>query len=308
VNLRDAAVEFHELPTSLIDAPELPARSEMDEEKLEELTADVKAKGVLVPISVVRVGERYEVVAGHRRTIAANRAGLPTIRALVYADKSAALEAIKWSENRFREDMSPAEEATYFSELLERDCGGDTNKLAAQLGEKRSYVEGRLLLFQGAPEVFNALQKKQITIGVAHELNKCTEKLMRDFYLANAIRDGATVTVVTGWIQQWKNTLGPGGAPADATAPRLTAGPVPQTNYFTCAVCGGTDDVHLMQPVNIHTYCSKATLEKALALYNRRGEFLVWPRSIDEATHLVNRLLEAFPTLGDMSSPAQEVP
>lgn len=298
MNLRDIVVEFRELPTHLIDAPELPARSEMDETKLDELTADVRAKGVLVPISVVRNGERYEVVAGHRRTIAANRASVATIRALVYPDKSSALEAIKWSENRFREDMSPAEEATYFAELLERDCGGDTNKLAALLGENRSYVENRLLLFNGAPEVFNALQQRQISIGVAHELNKCTEKLMRDYYLDSAIRNGATVSVVTGWIQQWRNSLGPGGAPADVTSPPATPGPVPQTNYFTCAACGGTEDVHLMQPVNVHTYCKKAVLDKALELYARRGEFLPWPRSMEEASHIVNRILEAFPNLG----------
>src|SRR5262245_10214799 len=298
MNLRAAIVEFRELPTGLIDAPELPARSEMDETKLEELTTDVRAKGVLVPISVVRAGERYEVIAGHRRKIAAERAGVATVRALVYADKSAALEAIKWSENRFREDMSPAEEATYFAELLERDCGGDTNKLAELIGEKRSYVEGRLLLFQGAAEVFNALQARTITIGVAHELNKVTEKLMRDYYLDRAIREGATVALVTGWVQQWRSSLGPSGPPADEAQAPIARGPVPVTNYFTCIACDGTDDVHLMQPVNVHTHCKKAVLDKALAFYARRGEVIAWPRSLDEAHHLVTRILEAFPTLG----------
>src|SRR5262245_31510687 len=298
MNLRAAIVEFRELPTGLIDAPELPARSEMDETKLEELTTDVRAKGVLVPISVVRAGERYEVIAGHRRKIAAERAGVATVRALVYADKSAALEAIKWSENRFREDMSPAEEATYFAELLERDCGGDTNKLAELIGEKRSYVEGRLLLFQGAAEVFNALQARTITIGVAHELNKVTEKLMRDYYLDRAIREGATVALVTGWVAQWRSSLGPGGPhPAD-TKTSATPALVPVTNYFTCVACGGTEDVHLMQPVNVHTHCQKAILTKALELYERRGALLVWPRTEEEALHLVNRICEAFPTLG----------
>lgn len=298
MNLRDEVVEFREVPTQLIDEPALPARMEMDEEKMLELIADVTAKGVLVPISVFRKGERYEVVAGHRRRIAAGRAGLPAIRCLVYATGGAALEAIKFSENRHREEMSAAEEAQYFSELLVRECDNDTNRLAALLGEKRSYVEGRLLLFQGAPEVFTALARRQITIGAAHELNKCSDKLMRDYFLSNAIRDGASVTLVTRWIQQWRASLGPGGESAAAPFAPAAPGPVAETNYFTCVCCHGTEDVHLMSPVNVHSHCRRAILEKALEFHARRGQFYEFPRTYPEAATLVNQILERFPELG----------
>lgn len=298
MNLRDELVEFREVPTHLIDEPRLAARLEMDEDKMTELVADVTAKGVLVPIHVFRTGERYEVVAGHRRRIAAGRAGLPAIRCLIYANGSAALEAVKFSENRHREEMSAAEEASFFSELLVRDCHNDTNELAALLGEKRSYVEGRLLLFQGAPEVFNALARRQISIGIAQELNKCGDKLMRDYFLSNAIRDGATVALVTRWIQQWRASLGPGGEHGSPLVQAAALGPIPQTNYFTCVACDGTEDVHLMQPVNVHSHCRKAILEKALAMYARRGAVLEFPRTIAEAAALVNQILERFPELG----------
>jgi ParB family transcriptional regulator, chromosome partitioning protein len=267
MNLRDVAVEFRELPTSLIDEPELPARAGMDIDKLDELTADVKAKGVLVPISVVRSGERFEVIAGHRRRIAAGRAGVPTIRCLIYPTKQLALEAVKWSENRYREDLSVAEEAAYFHELLNSQCGGDTNQLCALLGEKRTYVEGRLLLFQGAPEVFNALAERKITIGVAHELNKCTEKLMRDYFLDRAIRDGASIAMVTGWIQQWRNTLVPAGSEKGFDFQAAAPAAVATSNYFRCYVCGGEHDIHEMRPVNVHGYCEKAILDPLLRAY-----------------------------------------
>src|SRR5262245_37018830 len=297
MSLRDAVVEFRHVPVQLIDAPELPARAEMDEGKMDELIADVKTKGVLVPLSLVRVRDRYEVVAGHRRRIAAERASVLTVPALVYAEKTAALEAVKWSENRFREEMSVAEEATYFAELLERDCGGDTNKLAELLGEKRSYIEGRLLLFQGAAEVFDALAQRKITIGVAHELNKCDEKLMRDYYLDCAIRQGATIGLVANWIEQWRHSRGPCTATDDATPAASTPGPVPQTNFFTCIACGESDDVHLMQPVNVHTHGRKAVLDKALALYARRADVVLWPRTVDEAMTLANQVIERFPEI-----------
>lgn len=264
MSVRDTRPAFAEVPIQLIDEPELPARSRMDDEKLEELTTSIRTNGVLVPISIVRIGDRYRVIAGHRRRIAAGRAGVPVIRALIYADDSAALEAIKYAENRFREELSAAEEAVYFTELLHRDCGGDTTRLAELLGEKRGYVENRLLLALGAPEVLAALEEKKIGVGVAHELNKCSEALMRHYFLEIAIRDGATQGTVVGWVQQWKAGLGPGGVPDAPTAPVSAPSAVPQTNYFTCYVCGKTHNVHTMQPINVHAACREAILDPLL--------------------------------------------
>jgi ParB/RepB/Spo0J family partition protein len=268
MNVRDVPVEYRELPVALIDAPVLPARSSMDDQKLDELIADVRAKGVLVPLSVVRNGDRYEVIAGHRRRIAAGRANLVTVRCLIYPTKANALEAVKYSENRFREDLNAADEAIYFTELLERDCGGDVDQLCAQLGEKRGYVEGRLRLFAGDENIFHELQAGQISIGMAHELNKCTDEQYRRYLLHQAIVGGATVNVVGAWVMDWKRSAqAASGAPLPV-ASSAPAGPVPELNYFTCCVCRGTDNVHRMRPINVHDYCELAVLEKLLATYH----------------------------------------
>lgn len=262
--------EFREVPLGLIDEPVLASRSSMDETKLDELTTSIRTIGLQQPIIIARVGDRFEVIAGHRRTRASKRAGLAAIPCIVYPDKSSALEAVKYAENRHREDLNPADEAIWFSELLERDCGGDVDALAEQLSEKRSYVEGRLLLFSGDPEVFAALQRGEIGLGVAHQLNRCTDAAWRRYLLHQAAVGGATVTVVSGWIQQWQRdaAIQTGeAAPVPAAAP---AGPVPETDYFRCAVCGKTDNVHLMRPINVHDYCKLAILDALLAAY--RGE------------------------------------
>jgi hypothetical protein len=72
---------------------------------------------------------------------------------------------------------------------------------------------------------------------------------------------------------------------------------VPQTNYFTCAICRGTENVAAMQPVNLHTYCREASFEKMLALWERRHEFVLHPRTLDEARALIDELSEQFPEL-----------
>ena len=270
MNLSTITREFREVPLGLIDAPELASRTTMDESLLDELTASIRSIGLVNPITLARTGDRYEVIAGHRRTLAARRAGLAAVPSIVYPTIDAALEAIKYAENRHREELNPADEAIWFHELLERDCGGDVDRLCEQLGEKRTYVEGRLLLFLGDPSVFEMLQRGAIKIGVAHELNKCTDERMRRYFLDAAIRGGATVAVVSGWVQDWKREAGlqapAGGNIFAASIPAA----VPDTHYFTCACCGGTDNVHLMVPVNMHSHCKLAIFDKLIAAY--RGE------------------------------------
>ncbi len=128
-----------EIPLARVDDPVLPSRSTMDSDRLDELVASIRTHGFISTIVVARVDDRYEVIAGHRRTIAAKRCQLVTVPALVYPTKDAALDGIKFAENRHREDLKPNEEAIWFNELLEGTCGGDTDKLAALLGEKRDY-------------------------------------------------------------------------------------------------------------------------------------------------------------------------
>jgi len=270
VSLAAVKRELREIPLGLIDAPELPSRATMDEHKLDELVASIRANGLLQPMSVARVGDRYEVVAGHRRWLACGRAGVVAVPCVVYPSKESALEAIKYAENRHREDLNPAEEAIWFNELLERDCGGDVDRLCEQLHEKRSYVEGRLNLLAGDEKIFQALQDGKIKIGVAHQLNRCKVEQYRRYLLHQAIIGGATVAVVSGWIQDWENAE---RAASGAPAPSSDAAPpsaIPQTDYFRCGVCLGTDNVYLMVPVNIHQHCKLAIFDKLMASY--RGE------------------------------------
>lgn len=297
MNLREVTREFRELPLAAIDAPALPSRSQMDEERMDELVASIRELGLIQPISVARVGDRYEVIAGHRRRIAAERAGLAAIPCVVYPSSALSLEAIKVDENARREDWNPADEAIYFNELLETRCDGDVDRLCDAVKRKRAYVEGRLLLFQGDEVVFEQLRAGKIAIGIAHELNRCTDQAHRRMFLDQAIRGGATVAVVRGWIEDWKRyAIHLDGQPAAATTPAPLA-PIPETNFFTCYVCRGTDNVHTMRPVNIHTHCELAILKPALEHYERRGQQLRFPRTVDEATDVVAEILEAFPQL-----------
>lgn len=270
MNLAAITRELREVPLRLIDAPELPSRASMSDEKLDELARSIRDNGLLQPLCVARRDDRYEVIAGHRRWLACTRIGLVAVPCVVYPSRDSALEAIKYAENRHREDLNPADEALWFQELLERDCGGDVDRLAEQLGETRSYIEGRLILFRGDTQVFEALQAGKIRIGVAHQLNRCTDERYRRYLLVQAVAGGATVAVVSGWISDWERTLRDAIGDTTPVAPATAPAPIPETDFFRCVVCGGTENVHTMRVMNVHDYCRLAILDKLLRAY--RGE------------------------------------
>lgn len=256
--------EYLEIELALVDDPALPSRADMDDEKLEALTESIRTVGLQQPIIVARAGERFEVIAGHRRRIACARAGLERVPAIVYATKDASAVLIQAHENARREDLNPADEAIWFVTLLEQHCGDDIEKLCALVGEKLSYVDARLALLKGDPEIFAALKRGEVKIGVAQELNRFTDERYRRHYLECAIRGGATKTTVAGWRQEFEQMFR-GNEAHPLTAPASVPGLAEQQQSpFTCIVCGRNDHVHLIRQVDVHSHCKLAILDPLL--------------------------------------------
>jgi ParB/RepB/Spo0J family partition protein len=260
--------ETREIPLASIDEPKLPARSQMDDEKLHELAASISKIGLIHPLIVVPRADRFEVVAGHRRWHACRLAGHAMPRCDVYPDKGNALEAIKHAENRHREELNAADEAAYFHDLLKTQCGDDVDALCSLVGEKRSYVEGRLLLFQGDPAVYEALKDGKIKIGVAQQLNRCTDELHRRSLLHSAIYGGATVSVVSGWIQQWEALQRALSPQPGVQTPEVAPSPLTDVDPFACIVCGSSEHVHTIRHLPIHGHCDLAILRKLIRAYH----------------------------------------
>lgn len=270
MTIANAARETKDIPVGLIDEPELPSRTAMDEQKLDELAASIKAIGVQQPIVVVRQGERFRVIAGHRRRVAAGRVGLVVMPCIVYAEGTEDLDVVQFAENYHREELNPADEAIWFSELLERKCAGDITKLCALLGITRSYADGRLLLFSGCREVFEALRAESITIGVAHELNRITDPEYRHYYLVLCVRDGATIATAQGYVQQWKHLfvdVPKSALPETAAAPSVAV--MPAHDPMQCYVCRKVDR-EIPQFLYVHQSCLSRILDPMLA--HARGE------------------------------------
>lgn len=265
MNTREIIREYKELPLASLDAPQLDARLQRDRDKVEELARDIARRGIILPLAVVRVGERYEIVDGFTRFLAAQIAQLATAPCMIYPSKDVALEGVKYAANLFRLDMTPAEEAIFFNELLKGECGGDFEQLCALVGRGEAYVDSRLALLNGDVEIFDAVKDDKIKLGVAHQLNTIADESWRRHYLKHAIRDGATVATVSGWVTQHK-LLFETDRPASPASPAAAVGPnvAPARDLNCCYICGESNQ-HVPELVPIHSHCRLAVLDRLLA-------------------------------------------
>tara|TARA_B100000575_G_scaffold264196_1_gene239861 strand:+ start:54 stop:896 length:843 start_codon:yes stop_codon:yes gene_type:complete len=144
-------------------------RKNFDEENLNDLANSIKERGVIQPI-IVRKSEtnnsKYEIIAGERRWLAAQKAGLNDIPVVVTdADDLKSLE-FAIVENVQRHDLNPLEEAQGYKRLID-EFSYDQDKVSKFIGKSRSYISNSLRLLNLPKEVLDFVEQKKITAGHA---------------------------------------------------------------------------------------------------------------------------------------------
>jgi ParB family chromosome partitioning protein len=157
-------------------------------EALDELSASIKASGVIQPVIVRRQGAGYQLVAGERRWRAARQAGLPRIPAIVREVTDAESLELALVENLLREDLNPMEEAEAYDKLLAR-FAWTQEELAQRIGKERSSIANALRLMRLPLPIQDDLRGGRLTMGHARALlalTTPTEQLrLRDEILAH---------------------------------------------------------------------------------------------------------------------------
>ena len=174
-------VPFSFIELSLIDKSNFNPRKHFDENELTELSVSIKEKGVIQPIVVRSKGERFEVVCGERRYRASLLAGIETIPACIRDLSDEEAEEFAITENLQRKDVSPLEEATAFSKLLEKGKY-DVNGLVAKFGKSEAFIRGRIKLIRLNQQFAQMLEENLINIGIANILATCDEDLQESIY------------------------------------------------------------------------------------------------------------------------------
>ena len=147
-------------------------RKMFNKESLEELSNSIRERGVVQPIIVRKSREfnnKYEIVAGERRWLASQNAGLNEIPAVIIeADDIKALE-FAIVENVQRSDLNPVEEATGYKRLMD-EFGYDQEKVGKFIGKSRAHIANCLRLLTLPKDVINLIVTGKITQGHAKVL------------------------------------------------------------------------------------------------------------------------------------------
>ena len=143
-------------------------RKKFDEVSLNELTDSIKSRGIIQPI-IVRKSDaetKYEIIAGERRWLAAQKAGLHEVPIVVIkADDKKALE-FGIVENVQRHDLNAIEEAEGYKRLID-DFSYDQEQVAKFIGKSRSHITNSLRLLGLPPEVIELVKENKISPGHA---------------------------------------------------------------------------------------------------------------------------------------------
>ena len=157
------------VPISSLLKNKFQPRKIFDKEKLDELTESIKERGIIQPIIVRKSNDeknKYEIIAGERRWLAAQNAGLHEVPVVeVEADDLKSLE-FAIVENVQRNDLNPIEEAKGYKRLID-EFSYDHDKVGKFIGKSRSHVSNCLRLLSLSDEVIELVEKNLISQGHA---------------------------------------------------------------------------------------------------------------------------------------------
>ena len=242
-----------EIPVQEIIEPTDPMRSDMDQEKINDLAESIKKQGLINPITVRPVGKKYEIVAGHRRFKACLIAGIFVIPCVIREMTDAEVFSMRAHENLFRDDIDPVDEALYIGKLI----GEDESKIpdvASSLNRSVQWVRDRLDILTYPDYFLPALKLGKIKLGVAKSLAQITDEIYCKMFFSNALRDGMTNWQADYYLAQWQNGVFKNSAEI-RPASEIPHNVEPVVLKEVCEKCGKVAISPNLTTVFIHVEC-----------------------------------------------------
>jgi ParB/RepB/Spo0J family partition protein len=197
--------EIRDIPLESIIPNRFQPRELFNEDDLKELAASIKEHGVIQPIIVRQVGDKFEIIAGERRYKASQLAGKSTIPCVVRELDDIKSSKIALLENLQRKDLTAIEEAKTYQTILK--IGGMTQEeLATSLGISQSAIANKIRLLTLDNDVQNALLTEQISERHARSLLNVQDVNKQKALLAKIIQNRMTVRELDDEILKMNST------------------------------------------------------------------------------------------------------
>lgn len=244
---------FQVISIDLINDPEKPIRTDLSPETLQDLISSIRQFGIIEPLVVKRVGERFEVIAGHRRLVSAEHAGLIEVPCYIFNVAPEEAEFVKIHENMYREEINPSDQAEHFSYLIQQYKLSPA-KIAKLIGKSETFVSERLQILSYPEELREALDLGKIKYSVAREFYRIKDIDKLREYLNYAIRSGIVPSLAKQWVEDYNREKIP-FTPAPETGEENGEPPAYIEQQTTCVYCTETLKLSEAEIVYMHPIC-----------------------------------------------------
>ena len=219
------------VPMDMIEANPFQPRVTFDQESLEELSASIKALGLIQPITVRRVSpSRYQIISGERRYRACRMAGMTMIPTYVRDTDDQGMLEMAIVENIQREDLDPVEVAMSYQRLMD-ECSLTQEQMADRVGKKRATVANTLRLLKLPVKVQHDLKVGLISSGHAKALLGLDDAHLQERLCDMVITGGLSVRELESLVRKYRES---GEAPAPSVKSAATELPEQYDRLLAC--------------------------------------------------------------------------
>ena len=189
------------LPIDMIQANPTQPRSVFDPEKLKELAQSIRANGIIQPLIVRRLGDKYELIAGERRLRAARQAMLETVPVVVQDLAEDRVLEVALIENIQREDLNAIELAIAY-DRLNRELGLSHEEIGRRTGKDRSSIANTIRLLKLPQPVQQLLSENRLSMGQARALLGLPDETSQIAFAEKAVAQGLSARQVEALVRQ----------------------------------------------------------------------------------------------------------
>lgn len=266
--------ETRTLPRKQLLVPSEPLRVSMDTEQLVLLAESLKVVGQLQPLVVkpngdgpactaavkdvkeldryIKAGNQFEIIDGHRRFLAAERAGLELLRCTIVNTADVPAHAAMLHANIMREDVTPAEEGWQFLELSVKH-NWSLEQLMNTFRVSESYINDRVELVQKDEGVAAAAQMRAINLAQAKQILRAKDPTLRTYMLDQAVTHGANARSLEVMRQNWNSEQAAAQGGLYPHTPPNSVLPDP-ADLPKCIWCGQGNDPEHLRDFKVHWY------------------------------------------------------
>jgi ParB family chromosome partitioning protein len=205
---QDGLPGYREVAVALVEPNPYQPRKEFGDEALADLVESIRAEGLLQPIVVRPVGDRFQLIAGERRWRAFQKLAIKTIPARVMTSSDASSASLALIENLQRADLNPIEEAHGYASLI-RDFDLTQDAAAQRVGKGRATVANSLRLLGLEGELQAYVGKGMLSVGHAKVLLGVENGPERLVLARRSLEQGLSVRALEELLRH-KSSGGPG--------------------------------------------------------------------------------------------------